>query len=331
MRSPKAAQNGHLPGPRVVAIGGGTGLPVLLRGLKTATSRITAIVTVTDDGGSSGRLRGELGILPPGDIRNCLVALADTEPLVERLFQHRFSRGSLAGHSFGNLFIGAMTEVLGDFQGAIRAASQVLRVRGQVLPSTLENIQVGALLADGSRVQGETSITAAGQPIRRVYLTPPGAEPVPEALEALAQADLVVLGPGSLYTSIIPNLLVEGLAGAIRDARAPRVYVVNIMTQPGETDGYTAADHLRAIVEHAGPGLVDRVLVHGGAIHPERVARYRGQGAEPVQVDREALLALGVAVEEAPLVNAVGLIRHDPAGLVAALLPDASREKTPHR
>ncbi len=310
-------------GPRVVALGGGTGLPVLLRGLKEHTNRITAIVTVMDDGGSSGRLRGELGILPPGDIRNCLVALAGAEPLMERLFQHRFSRGSLAGHSFGNLFIGALTELLGDFQAAVRAASQVLRVNGQVLPSTLDHAQLCAVLADGGEVCGETAIAASRQPIRRVYLRPGRCRPVPEALEALAEADLVVMGPGSLYTSIMPNLLVEGMADAIRRSPARRSFVVNIMTQPGETTGFTAADHVRVVLEHVGPGVVDEVVVNSGPIGAERLARYRAQGAAPVAVDREALAALGVEVVEADLVNRDELVRHEPAKLAAVLLRKA--------
>ncbi len=313
-------------GLRVVALGGGTGLPVLLRGLKAVTDRITAIVTVTDDGGSSGRLRGELGILPPGDIRNCLVALADTEPLMETLFQHRFSRGSLAGHSFGNLFIGAMTEILGDFQAAVRAASQVLKVRGQVLPSTLESVGLCAELADGTRVCGETAVAGSGRRIRRVTLEPGDCRPVPEAVAALAEADLVVLGPGSLYTSVIPNVLVAGLAEAIRRSPARRVYVVNVMTQPGETDGYTAADHLQALWDHGGPGFVDAVLVNSGPIDEARLAAYREQGAEPVPVDRERLAGMGVSVVEADLVTRHGLVRHDPALLAAVLVQETSRE-----
>lgn len=311
--------------PRVVAIGGGTGLPVLLRGLKEHTSEIAAIVTVTDDGGSSGRLRGELGILPPGDIRNCLVALAGAEPLMERLFQHRFSRGSMAGHPFGNLFIGALTELLGDFEAAVRAASLILRVHGRVLPSTLENVQLSAELADGSCVDGETAISLSPQPVRRVRLSRDPCPPVPAALQAIADADLIVIGPGSLYTSIMPNLLVDGVAAAIRRSPAPAIYVVNIMTQPGETDGYSAADHLQAIIDHVGPDVVQAVLVNAGPVGEDRVSRYLAQGAFPVVPDAERLEALGVEVYGADLVNREDLIRHDAAQLAAAVLTLARR------
>lgn len=311
-------------GLRVVALGGGTGLPVVLRALKGRVGAITAIVTVTDDGGSSGRLRGEMGILPPGDIRNCLVALAETEPLMERLFQYRFNRGSLRGHAFGNLFIGALSDLLGDFEAAVEAASRVLRVHGRVLPSTLENVQLRALLADGREIRGETAIGRAGVPIRRIDLDPRGCRPVPAALEALAAADLVVLGPGSLYTSVLPNLLVEGIAAAIRAAPAVKVYIANIMTQPGETRGYTASDHLRAIHDHAGAGLVDRVLVNSGAIGAGRLGRYRAGGAEPVAADVAALEALGVRVHARDLVSRDPLVRHDPAALAEALLEIAA-------
>ncbi len=309
---------------RVAAIGGGTGLPVVLRALKGRVGAITAIVTVTDDGGSSGRLRGELGILPPGDIRNCLVALADVEPLMERLFQHRFRQGSLAGHAFGNLFIGALTEMLGDFQAAVEAASRVLRVHGRVLPSTLANVQLGAVLADGRMVRGETAVVACRGRIRRVFLEPAECEPVPAVLDALGAADMIVLGPGSLYSSVIPNLLVRGVADAIRRAAATRVYVVNIMTQPGETDEYAASDHLRAIEDHVGPGLVDWVLVNTGGIDADLLARYRAQGAEMVEADPWALEKMGVAVWTGDLVGRDQLVRHDPDKLAHALLEVAS-------
>lgn len=315
---------------RVVALGGGTGLPVVLRALKGRVGAITAIVTVTDDGGSSGRLRGEMGILPPGDIRNCLVALAETEPLMERLFQYRFTRGSLRGHAFGNLFIGALSDLLGDFEAAVEAASRVLRVHGRVLPSTLENVQLRAVLADGREIRGETAIGRAGAPVRRIDLEPRGCRPVPAALEALAAADLVVLGPGSLYTSVLPNLLVEGIAAAIRAAPALKVYVANIMTQPGETRGFTAADHLRAIHDHAGAGLVDWVLVNRGAVGAGRLGRYRALGAEPVAADVAALEALGVRVLERDLVSRDALVRHDPAALAEALLDLAAARAAVH-
>lgn len=303
----------------VVAMGGGTGLPVVLRAIKGLTPNVTAIVTVTDDGGSSGRLRGELGIPAPGDIRNCLVALADTEPLMERLFQHRFSRGSLAGHSFGNLFIGAMTELLGDFEGAVRAASRVLRVRGQVLPSTQSNVQLHAVLADGTEVRGETAIAKSGGRVRRVYLDPPGCKPVEAATEALLSADLLILGPGSLYTSVIPNLLVDGVAEAVCRSNATKVYVANIMTQPGETEGYSVADHLRGIIGHIGDGAVDWVLANTGEIGVERLSRYRLQGAEPVAIDTEDIRSLGVRLCARDLVNNDDMVRHEVGKLAQAL------------
>jgi DNA-binding protein WhiA len=228
-------------GPRVVAIGGGTGLSTLLRGLKEYTANITAIVTVADDGGSSGRLRGELGILPPGDLRNCLAALAETEPLMAEVFQHRFERGSLAGHTVGNVLIGALAEITGDFVTAVSAASRVLAVRGRVLPSTVDQVQLVARLQDGREVRGESAITAAGGRIAEIRLEPRDARALPEACEAVAAADLIVIGPGSLYTSILPNMLLPELAAAVRQARGTRLFVVNVMTQPGETGGFTAA------------------------------------------------------------------------------------------
>lgn len=309
---------------RVVAIGGGTGLPTLLRGLKHYTSEITAVVTVTDDGGSSGRLRGELGIPPPGDIRNCLVALAGAEPLMERLFQYRFDKGSLKGHSFGNLFIGALTEMLGDFEAAVRAASAVLRVHGYVLPSTTDNVQLGAVMTDGTIVMGETAITRSGKRIKRVFLRPEDCKPIPAVIHALRQAELIVLGPGSFYTSIIPNLLVDGVADAIRDSRAEVVTILNIMTQPGETDGYTAHDHLQAIADHLGAGLVKHVLVNSGPIDAARLERYAAQGAYPVVIDRERVIASGVRIIEDDIVSRGELIRHDPDRLARALIEGMS-------
>ncbi len=308
-------------GPRVVVVGGGTGLSVLLRGLKQFTSNITAIVTVADDGGSSGRLRNELGILPPGDIRNTLVALADTEPLMERLFQYRFGSGEgLAGHSFGNLFIAAMTAITGDFEEAVRASSKVLAIRGQVLPSTLSRVSLWAEYEDGSRVRGESNIPQVRKRIRRIGLDPAEPEALPAALEALARADVIVLGPGSLYTSVLPNLLVRGVAEAIRRSRALKVYVCNVMTQPGETDGYTASDHVRAIVDHVGRGLIDVVLLNGASISGAVAQRYRREGAFPVVADAEAVRSLGPEPVVRPLLAAADLARHDPRRLATAIL-----------
>jgi uncharacterized cofD-like protein len=238
-------------GARTVVIGGGTGLSVALRGLKEHTSNLTAIVTVADDGGSSGRLRRELGVLPPGDFRNCLVALADAPPLMEKLFQYRFDHGSaLDGHSFGNLFIVAMSEVTGNFERAIHESSRVLAVRGQVLPSTISNVTLCAELEDDATVHGESNISASSHRIRRVYLQPERPPAYPDALRAIADADLIVVGPGSLYTSVLPNLLVDGMCEALRASRALKIYVCNVATQPGETDGYGIADHLGALLRH---------------------------------------------------------------------------------
>ena len=255
-------------GPKVVAIGGGTGLSTLLRGLKEFTSNITAIVTVADDGGSSGRLRRELGVLPPGDFRNCSAALADSEALTTQLFQYRFIAGQgLEGHSFGNLFIAAMAAVTGSFESALAESSRVLAVRGRIVPSTLQDVTLMADLREEvpgqlNRVTGESSITKSGGSIERVYLEPSDVRPYPEAIRAILDADLLVLGPGSLYTSILPNLLVRDVAQAVRSSRALKVYVCNVATQHGETDHYSAADHVTAIERHAGPGLVDVLLAN---------------------------------------------------------------------
>jgi uncharacterized cofD-like protein len=238
-------------GPKIVVIGGGTGLSVALRGLKDCTNNLTAIVTVADDGGSSGRLRRDMGVLPPGDFRNCMVALADVEPLMENLFQYRFDHGSeLEGHSFGNLFIVAMTEVTGNFEHALEESSRVLRVRGRVLPSTTANVMLWAECDDGSLVGGESRISLSGRKIRRVYLDPERPVAHPEAVEAILDADLVVAGPGSLYTSVLPNLIVEGISDALLQTAAMKVYVCNVATEPGETDGYGITEHLDALMKH---------------------------------------------------------------------------------
>lgn len=306
--------------PRIAALGGGTGLASLLRGLKRAPVDLTAIVTVADDGGSSGRLRRELGVLPPGDIRNCLVALADDESLMGRLFQHRFAdrEGGLGGHSFGNLFLAALSEVTGNFDLAIQECSRVLKIRGRVLPSTLAQIRLWAERATGEAVCGETRITAGPGACRRVWL-----EPTPEAhgpaLEAIARADLVLLGPGSLFTSVLPHLAVPDLADAIARAPGRRAYVCNVMTQPGETDGFDAADHLERVLE-AVPGGVDIAVVHEGGLGPEALAAYAAQGQEPVVADHARLAALGVRVVAADLAHAGAVVRHDPDALAEVLL-----------
>ncbi|MBM4417374.1 MAG: YvcK family protein [Chloroflexi bacterium] len=253
-------------GPRIVAIGGGHGLSTLLRGLKQHTQNLTAVVTVTDDGGSSGRLRRDLGVLPPGDIRMCLVALADAEPLMTRLFQYRFERGDgLEGHSFGNLFLAAMNEITGNFERAVRESSRVLAVRGQILPSTLEDIDIGAEYCDGEIVVGESQLPLLRKAIRRLFLRPADPPAYPEAIKAILEADLIVIGPGSLYTSILPNLLVQGISDAVRKSMAMRIYICNVATQRGETDDYGVFEHIQAIEGHCGPGLFDHVLVNNNS------------------------------------------------------------------
>lgn len=307
-------------GPKVVAVGGGTGLGTMLRGLKEWTSNITAIVTVADDGGSSGRLREELGILPPGDVRNTLVALADTESLMEQLFQYRFSAGNgLRGHSFGNLFIAAMTDITGDFEQAVRESSKVLAVRGRVLPSTLESVTLHAEYEDGGTAVGEGAIPQPGRRIRRVYLEPASVKPLDDAVRALLEADVIVLGPGSLYTSVLPNLLVPGIVEAIRASKALRVYVCNVMTQPGETDGYRASDHLRVLFDHVGPGIVDYALIHRGRVQPALEAKYRRTGQRLVAADVRNVRALGVVPVARFMVSQTELVRHDPALLTEAI------------
>lgn len=307
-------------GPRVVAIGGGNGLAALLSGLKHHTSNLTAVVTVADDGGSSGKLRQDMGILPPGDIRNCLVALADDESLMSRLFQYRFPDGGLQGHSFGNLFVAALADVTGDFERAVRESTSVLKVRGRVLPATLDDVTLHAQLQGGAQVSGESTITAADRLPLRVWLTPADPRPLPEALAAVERADLVVLGPGSLYTSIIPTLLVADLREALRHTRAVVVYVCNVMSQPGETDGYTAADHLEALYRHGVAGLVDEVLVNDAPASAGVLASYENAGARSIVVDDDRLGELGVHVVHAPLATGSNVFRHDPARLAEALL-----------
>lgn len=308
-------------GPKIVVIGGGTGLSTLLRGLKRYTSNITAIVTVADDGGSSGRLRRELGILPPGDIRNCLVALADTEPLMEKLFQYRFNGGSgLSGHNFGNLFIAAMLGITGDFQQALQESSRVLAVKGRVLPSTLEDLVLCAQLEDGRIIKGETNVSRSNINIERLFLEPEECSPLPEALQAINEADAIVLGPGSLYTSILPNLLVSDILEAIREAEGLKVYVCNVMTQPGETGDFTASDHTRVLVEQLGLGVLDYVLVNNRPINLQLQRKYQEDGARPVEIDEEKLGDLGVEVVEADLVNQTEVVRHNPVKLARNLI-----------
>lgn len=308
-------------GPNVTVVGGGHGLSVLLRGIKAATSNVTAVVTVADDGGSSGRLREEFGIIPPGDLRNCLVALADTEPLMEKLFQYRFKGESeLAGHSFGNLFIAAMNEVTGDMEQALRESSKVLAVKGQVLPASKDHVRLDAIMEDGTVVEGESQIPEVHKKIHRVRLFPEQVQPVQSALDALTNADAIILGPGSLYTSIMPNLLVDGVAEAIRKSKAIKIYICNVMSQPGETDGYTASMHAKAIIDHGGKGIIDYMLVNDSPISPAMQDYYAAKGAYPVEVDEDAINALGVGFVKADIINEKELIRHDPDKLSKAVM-----------
>ncbi|QLE57455.1 gluconeogenesis factor YvcK family protein [Nostoc sp. TCL26-01] len=311
-------------GPKIVVIGGGTGLSTLLRGLKTYSANITAIVTVADDGGSSGRLRQEFGVLPPGDIRNCLAALADEEKLLTELFQYRFRAGDgLTGHSFGNLFLTAMSEITGDLEQAVAASSKVLAVRGQVLPATLSDVRLWADLADGRRIEGESSIPKAGGKIVKIGCFPANPPALPAAIKAIKEADYIIIGPGSLYTSLIPNLLVTEIADAIAETQAPRIYVCNIMTQPGETQGYTVADHIRAIDNACGQRqLFDAVLVHKKSPSAQSLIRYAQQNSHPVFFDREAVSQLGRRVVLANVLyeDETGFVRHNPQKLARVLL-----------
>ncbi len=297
----------------VCVIGGGTGLSVLLRGLKTFPVDISAIVTVADDGGSSGRLRKELNIPPPGDIRNVLVALSEVEPLVEELFQHRFDDAAgLTGHSLGNLLLAGMSRITGDFAQGVQEISRVLNVKGKVIPASNDHITLSAEYTDGSIVRGESNIPLAGKPIRRVYLEPESPRPMPEAVYALEQADLIVLGPGSLYTSIIPSLLVPGMKEALLNSKARTVYICNVMTQPGETDHYSVADHIQAINKHAGGKVVNSVLINSQKVPGDFAAVYEEQGASPVEVDEDRLKRMNVQVIADELVTtAFGAVRHD--------------------
>lgn len=276
--------------PKVVVIGGGTGLSVLLRGLKKEPLEITAIVTVADDGGSSGRLRDELRMPPPGDIRNVLVALADTEPLLESLLQHRFHSGNgLAGHSIGNLLIAALTEISGDFVTAVEQLSKVLAVRGQVLPAANQAVVLNAEMEDGTVVTGESLIPKSGKKIKRVFIDRENVSGLEQAIQALKQAELIAIGPGSLYTSILPNLLVPGIVEAIRTSSALKVFICNVMTQPGETDGFSVADHIKAIHDHVGNSLFNYVLVNNGKVTEHLRQKYAQEGSHPVGFDLEEL------------------------------------------
>jgi len=313
-----------LRGPKIVAIGGGTGLSTLLRGLKEYSANITAIVTVADDGGSSGRLRREMGVLPPGDIRNCLAALADEERLLTELFQYRFTAGDgLTGHSFGNLFLSAMCEIEGDLEQAIAASSKVLAIRGQVLPATLSDVHLWAKLADGRRIHGESSITEAKGKIVTIGCIPPNPPALPKAVQAILDADFIIIGPGSLYTSIIPNLLVPEIAEAVASRNVPRIYVCNIMTQPGETDGYSVSDHIKAIDKACGYQLFDAVLLQGTVPPAQALIRYAQEDSHPVNLDRDFVKQLGRRIVMSNIMDVdenTGYLRHNPYRLAQVLL-----------
>ncbi|MEH7384755.1 YvcK family protein [Bacillus sp. JJ1521] len=299
--------------PKIVIIGGGTGLSVLLRGLKYQPVDITAIVTVADDGGSSGRLRDEMDIPPPGDIRNVLAALSDVEPLIEDLFQHRFAGGNgLSGHSLGNLILAAMTTITGDFVHAVGEMSKVLKVRGKVLPAANKSVVLNAEMEDGTVVTGESKIPYSGKKIKRVFLTPDDVEPLNESIEKIQQADMIIIGPGSLYTSILPNLLVPKIGEEVVKAKAKKVYICNVMTQAGETLNYAASDHVQAINDHMGLKFIDTILVNDGDI-PERIKeKYAKELAKPVVYDLERLSTLGLSIINDKIISYDNdVIRHD--------------------
>ncbi len=305
---------------RIVAIGGGTGLSTLLHGLKEYARRglvdICAIVTVTDDGGSSGRLRREFDVLPPGDIRNCMVALSEDETLLSQLFQYRFSSGrGLVGHSFGNLFLTALTHVTGDFPRAVKVSSEVLAICGRIYPSTSQNIGLRAVMHDGSVVEGETKISRSRKRIVRLELTEPKVKPLKDALEAISAADLITLGPGSLYTSVISNLLVEGMARAIRKSRAIKAYFCNLMWQPWETMSYSAADHVAAILRHGGEGTVERVILNTTPLTGVQRRRYAAEKVYPVALDTPRIEEMGIRIESRPLLASGQKVRHDPTAI----------------
>jgi uncharacterized cofD-like protein len=303
-------------GPRIAAIGGGTGMPNVLRGMKEYTGNLSAIVTVADDGGSSGRLRKHYRIIPPGDIRNCIVALADEETLLGKLFQYRFKEGKeLKGHSFGNIFLTALSHVVGDFPKAINESSKVLAISGQVLPVSLENIQLRARLKDGRLIKGESKIPGANGSIDRVYIVPEKPKPYQPAIDAIRNAEAVIIGPGSLYTSIIPNLLVPGMKEALSDSKVIKIYICNIMTQPGESDGYSVADHLRAIFKHTGHRVVDYVIANNKLPKEDVLKRYAKEKAFPVKVDKESVADLGVKLVEGRIFTEGPFVRHSPEQL----------------
>lgn len=300
-------------GPKIVAVGGGTGLSMLLKGVKKITNNITAIVTVGDDGGSSGRLREEMGILPPGDIRNCIAALADDEDLVTKLFQYRFKTGEgLEGHSFGNLFLTALVAITGDMVSAVRESSNVLSIRGRVLPSTLDDMKLVAEMEDGRIIHGESNIPEAKGKVKRLFTDPENCRPLPEVIEAIKEADLIILGPGSLYTSVIPNLLIKEISQEIAASSAKKIYVCNIMTQPGETDDYSVASHVNTIISHAGSNKIMEAVLINDYLPDNLAEKYKLADSFPVKLDTENVKATGVKIVSKKLIqdSKEGLVRH---------------------
>lgn len=328
------AHSGGTRGYRVVAIGGGTGLSTLLKGLKRLTiapadppregpyvADLTAVVTVSDDGGSSGRLRRELKMLPPGDVRNCLVAVSEDENLLSKLFQYRFSSsGDLEGHNFGNLFLAALTAMTGDFAAAVKKASEILATRGHILPATSANVELEAIMNDGSHVMGETKINASEKRIVELTMVPANPEPLPETLKAIAAADVITIGPGSLFTSLIPNLLVRGISDAIMRARAVKVFICNLMTEANESLHMTASEHIRAICAHSSPGLFDYALVNSSPVSRVMQERYAEEGAEPVECDVAAIEQLGVRCVAGNFIEEHEVARHATDRLCQELL-----------
>jgi uncharacterized cofD-like protein len=349
----------HSAGARelcVVAIGGGTGLSTLLKGLKkyvaappgtyappsaphkvfssaagaAMVSELSAVVTVSDDGGSSGRLRKEFNMLPPGDVRNCIVALSEDSALLSKLFQHRFEKGTgLEGHSFGNLFLAALTSITDDFSEAVRLSSEILATRGHIYAATTANIELEALMQDGTRVRGETKITASKGHIKELFLVPPEPDPLPQTLDAIARADLITIGPGSLFTSLIPNLLVRGIPQAIRESSAVKVYVCNLMTQANESLGRTAADHIRALNDHAHCQLFDYALVNRTSLSPDLKAKYALEGASQIVADLDAIEAMGVCPVLGDYLHEDNVARHNTHRVAEDLLEVAITAPVP--
>lgn len=308
-------------GPKIVAVGGGHGLSHLLLGLKEYTANITAIVTVADSGGSSGRLREEFNIVAPGDIRNCLVALADAPALMGELFQFRFSKDSqLQGHNFGNLFLTAMVQLTGDFEKAVKESAQVLAIRGSVIPSTVSNVHLVGEYEDGSFVEGEAKIPSKGVKIKRVHLSPENALPTQDALDAINEADVIILGPGSIYTSVIPNLLIKGLDQAIAASAAFKIYICNVMTQQGESDGFKASDHVKAIVNHSNRDVINACLINDADVPLDAQGRYKMEDSFPVAPDIEEIRRMGYTVVATDLLSVGDYVRHDSTKLTRALI-----------